>query len=312
MSEALYVGIDVCEAHLDVATSPAAKQWQFSNDARGIRALVKQTARLKPVLVVMESTGGCEVGAAAALAVADLPVAVINPRQVRDFGRSRGILAKTDAIDAGLIASFAATNQPEPRPLPDQQARELKAIATRRRQLSQMLVAETNRLRRAPDVLRRSIEAHIDSLKEQIADIDGQIRKLIQSSPVWRDRDELIRTVPGIGDKTSAALIAWLPELGRLNRKQIAALVGVAPFNRDSGKLRGHRVCWGGRAHVRTSLYMAALTATRFNPVIRDFYQRLKTAGKPSKVALTACMRKLLVIINAMVRDQQPWTCTNA
>jgi len=312
MSEALYVGIDVCKAHLDVATNPASQRWQFANNAKGIKALVKQIARLKPALVVMEATGGYEFPAASALAAADLPVAVVNPRQVRNFGRAQGTLAKTDSIDATLLADFAAAMRPEPRPLPDEQAQELKALTTRRRQIQGMITAETNRLKRAPKVLRRSVQAHIKWLRKQLADIDADISQAIQDSPVWREKDQLLKTVPGIGDKTSAVVIAGLAELGSLNREQIAALVGVAPFNRDSGSFRGKRICWGGRADVRASLYMAALTATRCNPVIRDFYQRLKAAGKPSKVALTACMRKLLVILNAMVRDQQPWICENA
>ncbi len=308
MTKTLYIGIDVCKAHLDVAAKPTGQQWQFANDAQGIKELVKQIARLKPALVVMEATGGYELSTATALAAADLPVAVVNPRQVRDFGRARGILAKTDKIDAALLADFADAVRPEPRPLPDQQAQELKALAARRRQLQQMITAETNRLTNAPEILQPLIKASIDWLKEQLADINDQIRKSIQDSPVWREKDELLKSVPGIGDKTSAVIIAGLTELGTLTGKQIAALVGVAPFNRDSGKHRGKRVCWGGRADVRASLYMAALTATRHNPAIAQFYQRLKAAGKPSKVALTACMRKLLVTANAIVRDQRPWT----
>jgi len=308
MSKTVYIGIDVCKAHLDVAVSPAGKQWQFANDAQGIEDLVKQVARLKPALIVLEATGGYELAVAAALAAAELSVAVVNPRQVRDFGRARGILAKTDKIDAALLADFAATVRPEARPLPDEQAQELKALVSRRRQLQQMITAEKNRLSSAPQILRSSIEATIDWLKKQLADIDDQTRKSIQNSPVWRAKDELLQSVPGIGTKTSAMMIGGLSELGTLTGKQIAALVGVAPFNRDSGKHRGKRVCWGGRAQVRATLYMAALAATRCNPAIAEFYERLKDAGKPSKVALTACMRKLLVIANAVVRDQQPWT----
>jgi transposase len=307
MSESLCLGIDVSKAQLDVACYPLKERPTFANDDAGIAELVRYVDQLQPHLVVMEATGGYEVCAACQLAASDLPVAVVNPRQVRDFAKSRNRLAKTDAIDASVLAEFAHVNQPEPRPLPDLAAQELRALVTRRRQLLGMLRAESNRLDTAPSCLQASIKQHIAWLRKQIEALDDDLERTIRSSPVWREKEQLLRTVPGVGPTTSAMLVAHLPELGALNRRQIAALVGVAPFNRDSGIFRGKRTCWGGRAPVRAALYMATLAATRHNPVIRRFYHRLKQAGKVSKVALTACMRKLLTILNAMVKANQPW-----
>lgn len=253
------------------------------------------------------ATGGLETAVAAELTAAAMPVSVVNPRHVRDFARATGRLAKTDAIDARMLARFAEALQPEVRPLPDAQAQELRSLVTRRRQVVVMLTAEHNRLSQATQRVHPHLEAHIAWLQQQLAELDQELADLIQSSPVWRARDNLLQSVPGVGPTTATVLVADLPELGNLNRKQIAALVGVAPHNRDSGSYRGKRSVWGGRAAVRASLYMATLVATRFNSVIKDFYARLCAAGKPKKVALTACMRKLLTILNHMLRTQTPW-----
>jgi transposase len=244
---------------------------------------------------------------AAALAAADIPVAVVNPRQVRDFAKALGTLAKTDRLDARALALFGEGIRPEARPLPDAQAQELAALLARRRQLIEMLTAEKNRLRMALPRVRPQIEAHIQWLRGQRDGLDRDLTDLLRSSPVWREQEELLRSVPGVGPNLVLTLVADLPELGRLNRKQIAALVGVAPLNRDSGTLRGKRTVWGGRAPVRAALYMAALVASRFNPVIRAFYQRLCATAKPKKVALTACMRKMLTILNAMLKHRTSW-----
>jgi len=308
MPQPIFVGIDVSKAKLDLAVSPTGEQSCFANDAEGIEELVTEVLSLKPTVVVIEATSGLEVALAGALAAADVAVAVVNPRHTHAFGRARGIVAKTDKVDAVGLAEFAAAVRPEVRPLPDGQAQELKALATRRRQLRQMITAEKNRLKIAPQILKPSIEVNIRWLEEQLDDIDRQMRKAIKDSPIWRAKDELLKSVPGVGDKTSAVLISNLWELGTLNSKQIAALVGVAPFNRDSGSFRGKRTCWGGRAQVRTALYMATLSAARRCPQIARFYQRLQADGKPKKVALTACMRKLIIMLNAILRDQRPWT----
>jgi transposase len=262
-------------------------------------------------VVVLEATGGLECPLVAALAAAHLPVVVVNPRQVRDFARATGRLAKTDAIDARVLAQFGEAVEPQPRPLPDQATQELAALVTRRRQLVQMLTAEKNRLRIAARPVRRDIQQHIRWLERRLDDLDGDLRKTIQSSPLWRDRDQVLQSAPGVGFVSSSTLLANLPELGRLNHKEIAALVGVAPLNRDSGAFRGRRTVWGGRADVRAVLYMATLVASRRNPVVKAFYDRLVAAGKPKKVALTASMRKLLTILNAMVRSHASWQITN-
>jgi transposase len=305
----VFVGIDVSKATLDLAVRPTGETWQVPNDPAGMPELVSRLRQEQPTLIVLEATGGFEHTVVAALATAGLPVVVANPRQVHDFGKATGQLAKTDRIDAALLALFAERVRPEVRPLPDTATEALSALLTRRRQLLEMLTAERNRLgfARAPQI-QRGLQQHIRWLERQLAGVDTDLGQTIEATPVWRATEDLLRSVPGIGPIVSRTLIGALPELGRLNRKQIAALVGVAPHARDSGTLRGHRMVWGGRAPVRAVLYMGALVATRHNPVIRVFYQRLRSAGKPAKVALTACMRKLLVLLNAMVRDQTPWS----
>lgn len=302
-----YVGIDVAKAMLDVAVRPSGDTWQVTNDEVGIVELVAQLEALGVGLVVCEATGGFERAVVAALAVAAIPIVVANPRQVRDFARATGQLAKTDVLDAGILALFAERVRPTPRPLPDAAAQLLDALLTRRRQLIEMLVAEKNRLGFAPRPLHKSIRQHIRWLERQLADVTGTLADQIEASPVWQATDDLLRSVPGIGPIVSATLLGELPELGTLSHKQIAALAGVAPLARDSGTLRGKRMVWGGRAPVRTALYMAALCGRRWNPQLRPFYDRLIAAGKPKKVALIACARKLLTILNAMVRDQQAW-----
>lgn len=301
------VGIDVAKDWLDVAEWPDNAAWREPNDEPSIAALVERLRQREPAVVVLEATGGLECPLVAALAAAHLPVVVVNPRQVRDFARATGRLAKTDAIDARVLAQFGEAVEPQPRPLPDQATQELAALVTRRRQLVQMLTAEKNRLRIAARPVQRDIQQHIRWLERRLADLDGDLRKTIQSSPLWRDRDQVLQSAPGVGFVSSSTLLANLPELGRLNHKEIAALVGVAPLNRDSGTLRGRRTVWGGRADVRAVLYMATLVATRRNSVVQGFYDRLVAAGKPKKVALTACMHKLLTILNAMVRSHASW-----
>ena len=303
----LFVGIDVSQERLDVAVRPTGDMWQVSHDSQGIGEVVEHLEKLMPRLVVLEATGGVEMTLAGELAASGLPVAVVNPRQVRDFARAAGKLAKTDALDARVLAHFAEAMRPAIRPLPGAGTREMAALVARRRQLVEMITAEKNRLRTAARRIRPKVEEHIRWLEENLADLDQDLGDLIRSSPIWRDKDELLRSTPGVGPVLSMTLLSDLPELGALNRGEIAALVGVAPFNRDSGTLRGKRKVWGGRAQVRAALYMAALVATRFNPVLRAFYQRLCTAGKPKKVALTACMRKLLTILNLMVRQNRHW-----
>ena len=303
----VYVGIDVAQDWLDVAQRPGGATWRLSNDEKGITSLVQQLRELRLALVVLEATAGMEIPLVAALGSARLPTAVVNPRQVREFARATGRLAKTDLIDAQLLARFGQAVQPEVRPLPDAATQELSKLIARRRQLVEMLVAEKNRLRTATPSVRRDIQEHIRWLERRLSDWDEELGRAVRSSPLWRERDNLLQSAPGVGPVLSATLLAALPELGTLNRREIAALVGVAPFNRDSGQFRGQRRVWGGRCHVRSALYMAALVATRRNPVIRAFYERLLAAGKPKKVALTACMRKLLTVLNALIRHQIPW-----
>lgn len=305
-----FVGIDVAKATLDLAVRPTGERWQVPNEDPALPALVSRLRALAPTRIVLEATGGFEHAVVAALAAAGLPVVVANPRQVRDFGRAMGQLAKTDRIDAALLALFAERVQPALRPLPDEAAQVLDAFLTRRRQILEMLLAERNRLGFAKRAIRRDIDQHIRWLEKRLKDVDRELEAAVQASPVWRATEDLLRTVPGIGPVISRTLLGELPELGHLNRKQIAALVGVAPHARDSGTLRGKRMIWGGRAPVRAVLYMGAVVAAKFNPVIRAFYQRLRAAGKPAKVALTACMRKLLIILNAMLRTGTPWTPT--
>jgi len=307
-----YVGIDVAKSSMDIAVHATEQRWSFPNDDYGISKTVSLLRKLAPVLVVMEASGGIELTLTAALASAGLPLAVVNPRQVRDFAKATGKLAKTDTLDARVMAHFAATVRPVPRPLPNAQAEKFSSILARRRQVIEMLTAEKNRFGTANKAVRQGIEAHIKWLEQELSNIDDELRQSIQRSPVWREKDNLLRSVPGVGPVLSTTLLAELPELGILNRRQIAALVGVAPLNRDSGTMRGKRTVWGGRAPVRATLYMATLVATRYNPVIRRFYQHLCTAGKAKKVAITACMRKLLVILNAMLKHRAPWCYVNA
>jgi transposase len=307
LSEEIFVGIDVAKAQLDVYASPAGEAWRVANDEAGIAGLVSRLETSSPAAVVLEATGGLESSLTGALLSAGLPVHVVNPRQVRDFARATGRLAKTDAIDARILAQFAEAIRPELRLLPDEETRALRALVERRRQLLEMLTAEKNRRYRASRSVRRSLEANIDWLQGLISELDDELDSTIRSSPAWREKEDLLRSVPGIGPVLSSVLLAHLPELGRVDRKQIAALVGVAPFNHDSGTLRGKRTVWGGRARVRSALYMGALVASRHNPVVRAFYQRLLAAGKPKKLALTACMRKLLGVLNAMLRSGKAW-----
>jgi transposase len=304
---ASFVGIDVAKHQLDVAVRPSGETWTVAHDEGGLSALLARLREVAPTLIVLEATGGLEVPLAGALAAATLPVAVINPRQVRDFARATGTLAKTDRLDAQLLAQFAEVVRPEPRPLPDAQAQELTALLQRRRQLVEMLTAEKNRLPLAARRIRPQLQAHIVWLHKQIAQFDEDLRQLIHASPLWRAKDDLLRSAPGVGPVLATTLVAALPELGTLTRRQIAALVGVAPLNRDSGTLRGRRTVWGGRAQVRAVLYMSTVVAVRHNPVVAAFYQRLRAAGKAPKLALTACMRKLLTILNAMLKHHTRW-----
>lgn len=305
--ETIYVGIDIAKAQVDVAIRPTDDRWEIPYDQKGIRKLVTQLKAANPEMVLLEASGGLELSLVAALAAAALPVVVVNPRQVRYFARATGKLVKTDSIDAAVLAHFAEAVRPPLRPLRDSETQALNSLTARRHQVMTMLVSEKNRLGAAASAVRPRIEAHIVWLEQELKDLDDGLRLSLRQSPIWREKDNLLRTVPGVGEQLSLALLAYLPELGTLNRRQVAALVGVAPFNRDSGTLRGKRSVWGGRARVRSTLYMGALVATRHNPIIRDFYQRLVAAGKPKKLALIACMRKLLFILNAMVKSGQPW-----
>ena len=306
----MLIGIDVAKAELVVATRPSGARWTVANDDAGIRTLVERLRQAAPELIVLEATGGYELLGAAALAAAGLPVVVVNPRQVRDFAKATGQLAKTDLLDADLLALFAERVRPAVRPLPDAEAQELNALLTRRRQLLEMLQAERNRLGQVfsrGKQVTKSLTVHIAFLERELKKTDTELGDQVRRSPAWREQDELLQSVPGIGRVVSFTLLAELPELGRLSRREIAKLVGVAPLSRDSGTLRGRRFVHGGRASVRAALYMGALVATQRNAVIRSFYQRLLTAGKPKKLALVACMRKLLTILNTMVRTQRPW-----
>lgn len=303
----VFVGIDVSKARLDCACTDG-RELSEPNDQRGVGTVLAWCRELEPTCVVVEATGGFEIAAVTELAAAGVPVAVVNPRQARKFAEATGRLAKTDRIDAQVLAAFGAAVKPDIRPLKSADTQRLEAVVTRRSQLVDMIVAEENRL---PSVrnqaIRKDIEKHVRWLKKRLLKVDDDMQNMIRASDVWREKDDLLQSVPGIGPQTSARLLASLPELGTLSGKQIAALAGVAPFNRDSGTLKGKRTCWGGRASVRTSIYMAALVAARHNPIIREFYKRLRDRGKTAKQALTACMRKLLVITNAMLKSGQPW-----
>ncbi|MGU3497079.1 IS110 family transposase, partial [Xanthobacteraceae bacterium A53D] len=302
-----YIGIDVSKARLDVHILPAGEDLAFANDEAGIAALCTRLSSSGPCLAVLEATGALQERAAAGLCAAGIAVAVVNPRQVRDFARATGRLAKTDRLDAQVIAAFAQAVRPEPRPLPDAERQMLIDMVGRRRQLVEMRAAEKIRRPQVALALRPSLEAHITFLDKEIAALDDDICGGLRASAAWRSEDDLLASVPGVGPVLRAVLIAKLPELGQLSRRQIAALVGVAPLNRDSGQMRGRRTIFGGRAEVRTVLYMAAISAIRCNPVLNAFHARLKAMGKPAKVAITACMRKLLTILNAMLRSKTQW-----
>jgi len=313
VNKGTFIGVDIAKDSFEFVAYGDDRHFNMSNDGTGIRQAVEQIQKLSPELVVLEATGGYEHPLVAALSIAKLPVVVINPRQVRDFAKATGQLAKTDAIDAAVLAQFAAVIKPDLRPIADADMLLLKEVVSRRQQLVEMLVAERNRMGIAhnPSV-KADIQAHIDWLRKRLNEADGELLRQIKESPVWRAKDDLLRTVPGVGPMTSVALLANLPELGRLNRHQIAALVGVAPFNRDSGMMRGKRAVWGGRSSLKAILYMAALSATKWNPAIKTFYERLCASGKPKKVALTACMRKLLIVLNSMMKNNTAWRCAEA
>jgi transposase len=312
----MVVGIDVAKADLVIASRPTGDRWTVGNDERGIRTLVDRVRRDGAELIVLEATGGYELMCVAALAAARLPVVVVNPRQVRDFAKATGQLAKTDRIDADILAMFGERVRPAIRPLPDAEAQELDALLARRRQLLEMLQAERNRLGqvfgRGKQAVKKSLRGHITFLERELKIADTDLGDMIRRSPAWRERDDLLQSVPGVGRVLSFTLLAELPELGQLSRRQIAKLVGIAPLSRDSGTLRGRRFVQGGRAPVRAVLYMGTLVATKRNAVIRAFYTRLLAAGKPKKLALVACMRKLLTILNTMVRTGERWSATHA
>lgn len=312
MNSPIFVGIDVSKDRLDVALRPIQEPWSVPNDDRGTTRLVARLQRCSPTLIVLEATGGLECAVTAALAAVRLPVVVVNPRQVRDFAKATGTLAKTDALDAAILAQFAEVVRPVLRSLPDAATQAMSALLTRRRQLLTMRTAEQNRLGSAPPQVRRGIQKHLTWLDRQLEAINDDLARSIRESPVWQEQEDLLQSAPGVGPVLARTLLADLPELGTLNHKQIAALVGVAPLNRDSGRWRGKRSVWGGRAHVRAALYMSALVASRCNPVIRAFYERLLTAGKAKKVVLTACMHKLLIILNAILRHRTPWESNHA
>jgi len=308
MSEkALFVGIDVAKERLDVAVNPSGETRTFLHDHKGLSSLTTYVQSLAPSLIVLEATGGYHKTVLSTLAAEGLPAVAVNPRQIRDFAKATGTLAKTDRIDALVIARFAEAVRPEIRPLKDEETERLQALITRRRQLIEMLTAEKNRLAMAPRWTRKDIRAHIQMLERQLKRIDDHLKDLIDQSPLWRQKDQILQSMPGVGPVLARTLLAELPELGTLNRRQVAALAGLAPFNRDSGQFRGRRMIWGGRAHIRTVLYMSAVAAARFNPVIRAFYQRLREAGKCFKVAITACMRKILITLNTMIKNNTCW-----
>jgi len=307
MEQNSFVGIDVSKGALDVAVVPSEDVQHFENDDGGCRSLVTWLTALQPKLIVMESTGGLEMLITSMLSSAGLPAVIVNPRQVRNFAKAMGKLAKTDTIDSLVIARFAQAIKPEIRPLKDEQTLELKALITRRKQLIEMLVAEQNRLSSSHHTVKVRITVNINWLKKQIEDIDKEIANTITKSDIWREKEELLTSVKGVGPVLASSLICLLPELGTLCRKKISALVGVCPYNRDSGHYRGKRRISGGRVDVRNVLYMATLAATRFNPIIKAYYEHLKEAGKMPKVAIVACMRKLLTILNAMLKANQKW-----
>lgn len=312
MGEPVYVGIDVAKAALDVAVEPGGRHWRVEHTESGIATLLGELQQVAPSLVVLEATGGYEATLAGVLVTAGLAVAVVNPRQVRDYAKATGQLAKTDRLDARVLARFALHVNPTPRPWPDEATQDLTALVARRRQLVEMLGAERNRLAVARTPVRRRLRDHVRWLERQLAALESEIAALIRQSPAWRERDALLQSVPGIGPQVASLLMTHLSELGTLTRRQIAMLAGVAPVNRDSGRRQGPRTTWGGRAPVRAGLYMATLVGARWNPPLRTFYQRLLAAGKPKKLALVATMRKLLTMLNAIVRDQTAWNPQSA
>lgn len=305
-----FVGIDVSKDRLDVHVRPSGQCFAALRDSNGLEQLVRKLRQLAPALIVLEATGGFEVTVAAALAGAHLPIAVVNPRQIRDFARATGRLAKTDALDAQVIALFAERIRPDARPLADADSQALAELVARRRQVVEMIGMETNRLHQGRNPrIQRMLRATLKTLTDQLAELDRDIDDTVRRSPIWRAADNLLTSVPGVGDVTAHTLIADLPELGQLDRRRIAALVGVAPINRDSGQMRGKRTIAGGRSDVRNALYMATLSAIRWNPVISKHYRSLVERGRPKKVALVACMRRLLGILNAILRTKTPWQC---
>jgi transposase len=309
--EEQWVGIDVCQKYLDVYVRPLDKLFQVTNDEVGITQLVQTLVEIQPKLIVLEATGGMEIDAAIKLTEAKLAVAVINPRQARDFAKATGQLAKTDAIDARILAHFADAIRPEVRQMSDESSRQLEELVARRRQISEMITAEKNRRRGKTNSVQSSIDEHIEWLKKQLKEIELQIKSALALNENWKQKMELLTSVPGIGEVVAVSLISSLPELGTISHKSISYLVGVAPLNKDSGKFRGKRRINGGRAKIRCVLYMASLVAVRFNPVIKAFYERLLAKGKLKKVALTACMHKLLIILNAMMKNNQTWATSN-
>ena len=306
-SSEIFAGIDVSKSHLDLALRHSQKSWRFSNDPEGIRKLTDLILKHQPTLIVLEATGGYEQAAFRSLSTRQLAVAIVNPRRVRDFARANGRLAKTDRIDAHNLAHFGQVVRPHPHPPSTEARQRLVGFMARRRQLHRMITAEKNRLRNAQPVVQLQLQQHIDWLRQHLKDLDAQINDLLQSDPDLKAKADLLCSAPSVGFVTAASLIADCPELGTLDRKKIAALVGVAPMNKDSGRKSGRRRIMGGRAPLRAALYMAALSASRFNPAIRPFYARLLGNGKVKKVALTACMRKLLTMLNAMMRDNVHW-----
>jgi len=307
MAEQYFAGIDISKEYLDVAVLPLKETRRYQNDHEGMQKLVPWLKKLKVAIVVVEPTGGYEALVIATLTSKKVPVAVVNARQIRQYAKAMGKLAKTDSIDAMVMAEFAQAVKPEPRQLPDEETKEIRMRVSRRRQLMEMITAEKNRKSTASEAIKPGIQEHIDWIKNEIENLDKDLRKRIEESPVWREKDNLLQSIPGVGKVLSSTILGELPELGKLNRKQIAALVGVAPFNCDSGVLKGKRYIWGGRVAVRNVLYMASLASIIYNPVIRSLYYRLVERGKAKKAALVACMRKLLIIMNAIMRTQKPW-----
>jgi len=307
MGKPNYVGIDIAKSSMEVVVHEGKEHWTYANDEHGLEKLLAKMKRLAPVLIVMEATGGYEVIVASELQSQGFSVAVVNPRHIREFARSVGILAKTDILDARVIARYAATVQPPCRLLPGEDTQKLGVILMRRRQVVVMLTAEKNRLRQADPAVKERIKEHINFLEHELDDINRELKQLVADNPEWKEKNDIIQSIPGVGPNLAITLLADFPELGKLNRKQIAALGGLAPFNRDSGSLRGKRMIWGGRDSIRSAAYMSTFVAIRYNPVLKTFFTRLRAAGKPYKVSMVACMRKLLCILNAMLKNRTMW-----